>query len=134
MIISAAFTIWGGRIAPVFDVAHQAELVVWDSLDAKILSRSSLELLGKSAAPKIMLFKEQKVDVVICGAISSQALEEAVKAGFKVIPFVAGEMEEIIAAWTEGILEEQELYRMPGCCTQNRRRTRRRQHCGNLNG
>jgi predicted Fe-Mo cluster-binding NifX family protein len=61
-------------------------------------------------------------------------LHETVTAyGIKVIPFIAGDLDEIIQAFLEGKLERDE-FAMPGCCGRGRRQGQDRMRRGRMGG
>ncbi len=110
------FTVWDGRIAPVFDTARQICLV--ESAGTRIRSEETLAL----PSPVVAWLLERRVDAVVCGAISRPFQERLTAAGIRVIPFVAGKLSEVIRAWLDGTIGGA-AFTMPGCC--GRRRMRR---------
>lgn len=114
-----AFAIWGNRIAPVFDVARFIHLV---EIEAGCILRETQEsLLNEMVAQKALRLAELKVGALVCGAISRPMQAMVAAYGIQVIPFVAGELHEIIQAWLSRDLER-DTYTMPGCCRRGRRR------------
>ena len=115
-----AITTWNDRIAPVFDVAGNVYIV--DGAE----SPSGGESISLPQAPfaKIDSLLRTGVEVLVCGAISRPLLRRAQGAGLKVVPFVSGSLEEVLAAWSAGTLEAA-ARTMPGCgCSQRGRRKR----------
>ena len=55
----------------------------------------------------------------MCGAISTPLSELMVTYGIRVIPFVAGDVGEVIAAWCTGDLDSRH-FDMPGCRERHR--------------
>ena len=106
------FTIWNDRIAPVFDVAGQALVVV--SENGATTAEEHLGLPAGSAMTKIASLAEARVDVLICGAMSRPARFAALAYGIEVHSFIAGTVREVIEAWLEGRLAES-VFAMPGC-------------------
>ena len=106
------FTIWNDRIAPVFDVAGQALVVV--SEHGAPHAEVHLVLPAGSAAAKVAYLAEAQVDALICGAISRPARLAALAYGIEVHSFIAGPLREVIGAWLEGRLAES-VFAMPGC-------------------
>ncbi len=122
--MKAAFPVWNGRIAPVFDVARR--LRVAEKGPDGVLREREEDLPG-AADGKAERLRELAVDVLVCGAIS-RPLQFAVESrGVRVIPFVAGDQGEIVRAWSEGRLARP-LFAMPGC--RGWRRMRGRGRCG----
>jgi predicted Fe-Mo cluster-binding NifX family protein len=118
------FTIWNDRIAPVFDVAGQALVIV--SENDMPLAEENLVLSNGSVMAKVASLAEARANVLICGAISRPARFAANAYGIEVYPFIAGTVREVIQAWLEGRLGES-AFAMPGCGrkhTCQRRRNR----------
>lgn len=115
----AAFATWNSRIAPVFDVTRRLHLV--QRQGTQIVKEREVQIRGDSAAQIPLLLVELEVNVLICGAVS-QSLQIMVMAyGIEVIPFVAGELREVIDAWLQGSLLRRSTFAMPGCRWGNRR-------------
>lgn len=116
--MKAAFTTWNDRISPVFDVAGQILLVESDSKGA--VHKENLALPVGCVMDKLTFLDNQKVELLVCGAIS-RSLQCAVEArGIKVYPFCAGETSKLIDAWMNGGLDKAS-FSMPGCCKRRRR-------------
>ena len=112
--MTAAFATWNGRIAPVFDVTRHLHLVEREGTE--IIRQNQVALRDETPAQLALALLGWKVQVLICGAISNplRAMLEAY--GIEVIPFVAGELGEVIEAWRQGSLLRQNRFAMPGCC------------------
>ncbi len=106
------FTIWNDRIAPVFDVAGQALVVVLEN--GATLAEVDLLLPAGSAMAKVASLAEVQADVLICGAISRPACFAAKACGIEVHSFIAGAVHEVIEAWLNGRLKDS-VFAMPGC-------------------
>lgn len=107
-----AVTTWNERVAPVFDVARSVHLV---ELDAHGIVREEDGALPAVEAPgKVAALVARGVTVLICGAITRDTECLARDSGMEVVPFVAGGVEEVVAAWRSNTLGRPEL-RMPGC-------------------
>lgn len=120
----AVFTIWNDRIAPVFDVAGQALVIV--SENGTHLTEENLVLPTGSVITKVAALAEARANVLICGAISQPAHFAANAYGIEVYPFIAGTVREVIQAWLEGRLGDN-AFAMPGCASKHnchRRRNR----------
>lgn len=96
---------WHDRVAPVFDTG------------GRILILADQEERHALVSPQSVLRAEELaglgVDILICGAISSPMREAVTARGIRVVGFVAGEVERVIAAWKSGVLDER--FAMPGC-------------------
>ena len=120
--MKAAFSNWDNRIAPVFDTAPQLRVVEVES--GEIIQETRERLPEGASIQTALRLAELRVGVLVCGAISRQlhALIEAY--GIEVIPFVAGELEEVIQAWIGNGLD-QPIFAMPGCGLHRQHRHRR---------
>ncbi len=115
----AAFAYWGDRIAPVFDNATQIRIV--EAGKGWIVTEAEDILPDDRLVHKATRLAEIGVGALVCGAISRPLHEVIAAYGIRVIPFVAGDLREIIQAWINGSLESGD-YAMPGCCGPGRRR------------
>lgn len=70
-----------------------------------------------------LLFK-LGVNLLICGMISQTQQTALASDGIRIIPHICGFIEDVIAAFLDGRIENGAL-RMPGCRSQKRLRNRR---------
>jgi len=116
--MKAAFSVWNNRIAPVFDVALQILLV--EAKSGRIFNEKQEKLADSGIMQKAACLAELGVEALVCGAVS-RPLEEMITArGIRVIPFVAGDLREVIDAWLAG-KGAIDYFSMPGCCRRRRR-------------
>lgn len=108
----AAFAVWNDRIAPVFDAAQQAHLIDADA--GRIVGVQVDTLPHDVPVERARWLAAQRVNVLVCGAISRplQALVESY--GIQVVPFVTGELNMVVSAWLAGTLPGSQFL-MPGC-------------------
>ncbi|SHF17716.1 Predicted Fe-Mo cluster-binding protein, NifX family [Desulfofundulus australicus DSM 11792] len=106
-----ALTRWGNRISPLFDVAQEALVVEIDRGRPVTWRRVKLDSAWPSRLEQLV---RQGVEVLICGGISNFLYYQLVSRGIRVIPWVTGEVEEVLWAFLQGRLD-QENYSMPGC-------------------
>ena len=116
--MKAAFSAWNNRIAPVFDVARQVLLVEAES--GRIVKETRESLGDDMPAQRALRLAGFGVDTLICGAISRPMQVMVASYGIRVIPFVAGDLHEVIRAWLCGGLKDT-LFAMPGCYGRGRR-------------
>lgn len=121
--MKAAFAAWDNRIAPVFDVAREVRLV--EARGGRIVSVEPGPLAAQSPAQRALHLVELGAGTLVCGAISRTMQSLIASHGIRVIPFVAGDLDEVIAAWVAGGLQSGD-YDMPGCCRRARRWRQRR--------
>ena len=108
-----ALPIWNGRISPLFDTAR--DLLVIEAQDGMEIARSRQALDGSLLPQRAARLAERRVEVLLCGAISRPMAGMLAASGIKVVPFVAGDVEEVVAAYLAGRFQEQR-FAMPGCC------------------
>jgi predicted Fe-Mo cluster-binding NifX family protein len=107
-----AIPLWQGRVSPVFDEASRILLV--DIFKNSELNRQEAPLLARNPFHRAQLLPTLGVDLLICGMISQTQRAALAPAGIKIIPHICGTMEEVIAAFLDGQIEDGAL-RMPGC-------------------
>lgn len=110
--MKTAFSYWGNRIAPMFDTASQVRVVVSEA--GRIVSDQRLALPQVIPVQKVVQLTTLEIEILVCGAVS-RSLHNMIEAyGIQVIPFVAGDLDEVVTASINGRLEP-EHYAMPGC-------------------
>ena len=108
-----ALAVWNGRISPVFDTSRQ--LLVLEVEGGEVLSRREHEIAAEEAFAKVARLAELGVETLICGAVSRPLAEMIAMRGIRLVPFVAGDAEEVLAAFLAGNLPSPAMT-MPGCC------------------
>ncbi len=110
-----ALAVWNGRISPVFDVSRQVILL---EIENGIITGNSEEIFtDDDPLCRVCKLADLKVDMLICGAISRMLAGMLAAYKIRIIPFIAGESEEVIDAWLNNRLPNPMLL-MPGCCRQ----------------
>lgn len=109
---------WQGRVSPVFDTARHVRC--FDVADGTGRPAGEVELPPEPDAARLSKLQENEVSVLLCGAISQPVAAKLSAAGIRLVPFLAGDVEEIVQAFATGRLEA-ECFRMPGCCGRARR-------------
>lgn len=125
--MKAAFACWQQRIAPVFDTARRLHLI--EVAAGAVATEQDAALVDEQPLQRVLRLVELEVGVLICGAISRPLQELVLAYGIEVIPFLAGDLEDIVPAFLAGDLQRG-AFAMPGCCGQGRGRRRRRAHHG----
>jgi predicted Fe-Mo cluster-binding NifX family protein len=118
--MKTAFAAWNNRIAPVFDVARHIHIV--ESESGQIVGEAREELTDDVPARKALHLAELDIGTLVCGAISRPLQAMVAAYGIRVVPFVAGDLREVIDAWLSGRLEK-DVFAMPGCCNRGRHRS-----------
>jgi hypothetical protein len=119
-----AITDWNKIVSPLYD-ASCCLLIVKPDGQRLIADVKNLSLLEKTN-----LCIKEKVDVLICGAMSNEAHMILAENGVKVLSWICGPVDKLIDACQKNV-NISELYAMPGCrkkmCYQRRAR---RGKCG----
>ncbi|RQD64604.1 MAG: hypothetical protein D5R98_04365 [Desulfonatronovibrio sp. MSAO_Bac4] len=111
VFMKVAFSTWKNRISPVFDVSGEICLVQADPGQETVKEHKVLP----QGMDRCLWLVEQGVDFLVCGAISSHLQARLEWRNIRVIPFVAGDISEVIDTWLEKDLRL-ESFNMPGCC------------------
>ena len=129
--MKTAFSVWEQRIAPVFDTARQIHLVESDG--TRITAEKAHAISGEDVPQKVAWLADQGVATLVCGAVSRPLQQQLASAGIKVVPFVAGDLRQVIQASFDGSLNGA-AFTMPGCCGRRRGRGGAgRGHCAKRN-
>ncbi|MFZ5570919.1 MAG: NifB/NifX family molybdenum-iron cluster-binding protein [Thermodesulfobacteriota bacterium] len=120
-----AITFLNERISPVFDVARN--LLVLDMQEGAVVSERRERFVSDQPPRKAALLAALEVRTLICGAISKPMAGLIGTYGIAIIPFIAGNVQEVIDAYLSGRLPDA-AFAMPGCSRPRRmHRGRRRQ-------
>ena len=131
MTTKVAIPIWNGRVSPVMDTA--CRLLVVDLADGREVSRETLDIPQVIIPYRVSFLADRGIEVLICGAISHQFERMLVASGIKPYPWFRGDVDEIIAAYSGGVLQN-DSFLLPGCGRRGRGRGRRRGRRAGLGG
>ena len=106
-----ALSIWNDRISPVFD--NSSRLLLIDLENGREIGRTMIP-------DRAVRLKELGINVLLCGAISRPLAYLLVASGVSIIPFLTGEIEEVLDAYLKGKLTGPHFL-MPGCRGGRRR-------------
>ena len=106
-----AIPIFQSRISPVLDACN--ELMIVDLCEAGPLQRVTVSLEKLTPAERGMAMSRRGVQKIICAGVSEWMLACIVNRGMHVISGISGEVEQIIAAYQQDLLD-QDRFRMPG--------------------
>jgi len=112
--MKVAVTVWENRISPVFDASRR--LLIASIEKAQIKERSYIMFDPAFPASLARTLVSLKAPVLICGAISQMPANVLVAGGIELIPFIAGEVEQILDACAQG-MPLAPTFTMPGCDT-----------------
>jgi predicted Fe-Mo cluster-binding NifX family protein len=106
-----AIPIMRGRVAPVLNWCSRTLIFPVNPEGGSARELWTPEL---GPAERLQLLREHGVQTLICGALSADLENWAVGLGVKVIPGVAGDIEEVIKAYRQNRLDQPEFW-LPGC-------------------
>ncbi|MEW6380034.1 MAG: NifB/NifX family molybdenum-iron cluster-binding protein [bacterium] len=113
-----ALAIWNGRVSPVFDVSRQ--ILILDIENGTVIARNRQVLDDNDPLRRAGRLADMKVETLLCGAISRCLSNLLAAYGIRIIPFIAGEAEDVISAYLAGNLPNPAMA-MPGCLRRCRR-------------
>jgi len=129
MITKVAISIWDSCVSPVLDTAGQLMIIELDG--SEIISRRVVDIPQLHLVYKIDFFRKQGCNVLICGAVTQPMYQMIISLGIKVIPFIRGSVDNVIAAYIRGELHGDVFY-MPGYPKRRRCRCRHHQRYNHL--
>ncbi len=113
-----AIPIYNDSVSNVFDFATRLLLV--DIENDKETNRSEVALESQSLSQRAGQIKTLEVDVLVCGAISRVLANMVATSGIQVLPYVTGNINDVLQAYLTGQLVKPE-FSMPGCWPGARR-------------
>ena len=102
--MKVAVTTYEGRISPVYGVAKEALLVVFE--DRREVCRERHALTGDPPTRQVRRLADLGVDTLICGGITTSQVELLHAAGIRVVDQVAGPVEQVIQEYINGTLND----------------------------
>jgi len=106
-----AIPVWGNRISPVFETAEHLLLVDLD--DGVELKREIRKLDAGLPVQRVKLLEDTGVQLLACGAITREVETSFDSNKIKIIPFLCGNVEQLIAALSKGD-NIRAMFGMPG--------------------
>lgn len=106
-----AIPTWNGRVSPVFDTASR--LLVVEAEDEGEYSRFETDISEHFVPSKVMRLTGLGIDTLICGAISRPLAYMMTTAGIRLIPWISGQVEDVLQAFLSGTLFDLR-FMMPG--------------------
>ena len=100
------------RVSPVLDTAET--LVVVDTGAAAGPAREEVALQSTRLPLRATRLAQLGLDLLVCGAVSTQLRELLEAGGVTVQSWVAGDVNDVLNAVTTGVLDRPR-FRMPGC-------------------
>jgi predicted Fe-Mo cluster-binding NifX family protein len=120
--MNIALPIWNERISPVFDTSRRIMVVRISESGSE--DYEEIDVGEIHPAERVKMLEKMDTDILICGAVSNPVARLLAAANIRTIPWISGPVEEVMAAFRRGELDEP-CYRMPGCGGMGRRRRQR---------
>jgi predicted Fe-Mo cluster-binding NifX family protein len=98
---------FNGRVSPTLDFCRQLLLV--DVTEGELSETTTLDFSEMESSRRIWFLKKLGVDTLLCGGISRDLAEEIRENGIKVIPWVSGEIKEVLQAYIMDKLPDPKL-------------------------
>ena len=106
-----AIATWENRISPVFDTARN--LLIVDVEDKQEIKRKEQVLVPQPMRERVHWMKKLGIDCLICGAITRPLYEALRSNGLLIIPYVCGDVDEILKSYLAG-QDIENQFTMPG--------------------
>ena len=119
---------YSGRVSPVFDTCQR--LLIFQMDDRGMpnpLQNEDLSCLPVAA--RVSRLRQLGVDVLLCGGVSDWLARQIEATGIRLVPWLAGNVEQVLYAYAAGRLPDKRLA-MPGSWGGRRRFRRGRQAGG----
>lgn len=113
-----AIAVWNDLVSPMLDTA--GHLAVFEVDDGQMVSRADRALTETVIVRRAAAIAETGAEVIICGAVSNSLVFLLAARGIRLIPWIAGRADEVIAAFLAGDLPS-ERFLMPGFSGRRRR-------------
>lgn len=128
MIRKIAIPVFGTRVSSRLDCSESIVLVSIE--DGAIVRRQETRWTHVGPLEKIRLLLQEGVEVLICGGLTETCANMLHEAHIKVVPWVRGEVEEVLVQFREGTLRaglsQQNCTTPPGPTRHRLRRCDRR--------
>jgi predicted Fe-Mo cluster-binding NifX family protein len=125
-----AIPVWDNDIATVLDFSKVLLVVEVEKKTIKNRTKINWELCND--AQKIALLEEERISILLCGALSRSMQAMIQESGIEVVPFLRGAIDSVLDAYFEGRISDK-TFQLPGCarpgCDGKRRGRMRRIEC-----
>jgi predicted Fe-Mo cluster-binding NifX family protein len=118
--MKVAIPAYHGRVSPVFDTCR--ELVVFEDGEQAGTMSWPVDLSGATELSRAERMRDLGVNVLLCGGITQEQASRIRSLGIRLVAWLAGDVNDVVAAFREGRLRESR-FAMPGCrgrCRRNR--------------
>ncbi len=99
------------RVSPAFDFCRKVSL--WRLDDRGMVRQGEKRCEDLQCRERAAKLEEMEVDVLLCGAIGTDAALEIRQRGIEIVPGLSGDVLKVVAAYACGMLDHPG-FRMPG--------------------
>jgi predicted Fe-Mo cluster-binding NifX family protein len=107
VIMKIAIPEFNGRVSPTLDFCRHLLLV--DICGDELSEMITLDFSEMESSRRVLFLKKLGVDTLLCGGISRSLAEDIRGSGIKVVPWVSGEIWEVISAYLMDKLPDPKL-------------------------
>lgn len=107
-----AIPTWKKRVSPVLDTA--GTLLVVDVEKGREVDRAVKPLRETTMVLRCARIRRLNIHTLLCGAVSRPLAEMLAAAGMTILPWISGQVEEVLDAYLSGNLTHPRFH-MPGC-------------------
>ena len=100
-----------GRVSPTFDFCHRVTLWRVDGRGARKVG--TRQCRATSSRERLAALMAAGVDILLCGAIAPETIEELQAHGIEVVMGLSGPVATVVAAYVCGALDQPQ-FRLPG--------------------
>ena len=93
----------GETVAPCFE--YCATMAIFNIAESGVVELVDFPLQSREPFDRVRLLRDQKVDTVICGGMQAFYEDMLKAAGFEVISWVSGLVDDLLALYIQGELE-----------------------------
>jgi len=127
--MKVAVTVWENRISPLFDATRT--LLIAEIRNGAVIEKHLVPFNCLSPFSRALTLEELGVEILICGGVSDYFARLIEARNIRIIPFVAGRVDEVVEAYLQDGLCHKK-FQMPGCgdrTTVKQRRRRGHENC-----
>jgi len=106
-----AIPVWQDHVSPLFDSA--AQLLIAEAGNKNILKQDIINVESLSLFQRTDLLEKLAIDIFVCGGITRPILDNIRNKNITVIPFVCGNVKELLMALIKG-KDVKNVFAMPG--------------------
>ncbi len=107
-----AIPVFEGRVSSRLDCAEQFLLVTREN--GRVCKREEIHLLECSPMEIVRFLLHEEVNLLICGGLTEMCERLLRDGGIQVIPWVQGDVEEILARFLQGKLPDNNTFKGKG--------------------